>query len=148
MVNLNVIGRMVADAEMMTSKNGKQFISGRFAVDDFNNNEKTTAWFRLTIEANDRNVKLLPFLTKGKLLNVIGSEGVNAYLDKEGNPQVSRDIRVSFIDFVNGGSSGETATKSASVETSVPTNCGTFKKPEPTVETAVVASDPEDDLPF
>ena len=150
MVNVNVHGRMVVDAELKTTQNGKQFITSRFAVDDFNNNEKTTAWFRLTIEANERNMKLLPFLTKGKLLSVIGTEFVSAYLDKEGKPQVSRDIRVFNIDFINSGTSGETTSQTAiatpqTETTEVPMSCGTFSKPQVSVAST---SDVDDDLPF
>lgn len=149
MVNVQVNGRMVADAELKTAQNGSQFISGRFAVDDFSNGEKTTAWFRLTIDASERNKKALPFLTKGKMLSLIGTESLSIYTDKEGKPQINRDIRVDRLNFISSGSSGDTASQTATTD-ATPTSCGTFKRKEETPMPSMAAStsSAEDDLPF
>ena len=141
MVNVNVIGRLGADAELINGKNG-QFLSFRMAVDDRVKNEKTTTWFRVTLNG-DRVSKLVEYLTKGKLINVIGTETVGIYNAKDGTPQISRDIAASNVEFVSVGS-GSTASDSA-VETKDTTEVttGKFEK-KPTV----AADSSEDDLPF
>jgi len=145
MVNINVIGRLGADAELINGKNG-QFVSFRLAVDDRKNNTKITSWFRVTLNG-DRAGKIVEYLTKGKLINVIGTESVGTYQAKDGSTQVSRDISASNIEFISSGS-GSTSSDSEStiehVETSVST--GDFKKPLP--KTEVDSTEPEDDLPF
>lgn len=145
MVNINVIGRLGADAELINGKNG-QFVSFRLAVDDRKNNAKITSWFRVTLNG-DRAGKIVEYLTKGKLINVVGTESVGTYQAKDGSTQVSRDISASNIEFISSGS-GSTSSDSESttehVETSVST--GDFKKPLP--KTEVGSTEPEDDLPF
>ena len=145
MVNVNVIGRLGADAELINGKNG-QFLSFRMAVDDRVKNEKTTTWFRVTLNG-DRVAKLAEYLTKGKLINVIGTETVSIYNAKDGTPQVSRDIAASNVEFVSVGS-GSTASDSA-VETKDTTEVttGKFEK-KPTVAATASADNSEDDLPF
>ena len=145
MVNVNVIGRLGADAELINGKNG-QFLSFRMAVDDRVKNEKTTTWFRVTLNG-DRVAKLAEYLTKGKLINVIGTETVGIYNAKDGTPQVSRDIAASNVEFVSVGS-GSTASDSA-VETKDTTEVttGKFEK-KPTVAATASADSSEDDLPF
>lgn len=145
MVNVNVIGRLGADAELINGKNG-QFLSFRMAVDDRVKNEKTTTWFRVTLNG-DRVSKLVEYLTKGKLINVIGTETVGIYNAKDGTPQISRDIAASNVEFVSVGS-GSTASDSA-VETKDTTEVttGKFEK-KPTVAATASADSSEDDLPF
>lgn len=145
MVNVNVIGRLGADAELINGKNG-QFLSFRMAVDDRVKNEKTTTWFRVTLNG-DRVSKLVEYLTKGKLINVIGTETVGIYNAKDGTPQISRDIAASNVEFVSVGS-GSTASDSA-VETKDTTEVttGKFEK-KPTVAATASSDSSDDDLPF
>lgn len=146
MVNVSVIGRLGADAEIVNGKNG-QFVSFRMATDDRVNNEKVTTWFRVAM-FGDRFTKLLEYLTKGRLVMVSGRETVSTYQStKDGTTQVSRDITADNIEFINTGSGSTTSdvAKTESVST------GTLKKPEakpmasplPPVEPST-----EDDLPF
>ena len=144
MVNVNIIGRLGADAELINGKNGP-FLSFRMAVDDRKRNgdktEKITSWFRVTLNG-DRSSKLVEYLTKGKLVNVIGTESVGIYNSKDGTPQVSREISANNIEFVSVGS-GSTASDSSTAEVT------TGKLAEkPKVEVATTTNDPEDDLPF
>ena len=81
-------------------------------------------------------------MKKGSMFNIVGTESVRIYTDKEGNPQVGRDIKVSFLDFVKSGGSGETATHSVNVESTPKVDCGVLKQPTLSVSSA------DDDLPF
>lgn len=147
MVNINVIGRLGADAELINGKNG-QFASFRLAVDDRKNGEKTTSWFRVTLNG-DRAGKLVEYLTKGKLVNVIGTESVGTYQSKDGTTQVSRDISASNIEFVSvsSGATSSDSTTEATNESTDKVSTGTLKKPA-VVASTVTSKDPEDDLPF
>lgn len=144
MVNVNIIGRLGADAELINGKNGP-FLSFRMAVDDRKRNgdktEKITSWFRVTLNG-DRSSKLVEYLTKGKLVNVIGTESVGIYNSKDGTPQVSREISANNIEFVSVGS-GSTASDSSTAEVTT----GKLSE-KPKVEVAATTNDPEDDLPF
>lgn len=144
MVNVNIIGRLGADAELINGKNGP-FLSFRMAVDDRKRNgdktEKITSWFRVTLNG-ERSSKLVEYLTKGKLVNVTGTESVGIYNSKDGTPQVSREVSANNIEFISVGS-GSTASDSSTTEVT------TGKLAEkPKVEVAATANDPEDDLPF
>ena len=144
MVNVNIIGRLGADAELINGKNGP-FLSFRMAVDDRKRNgdktEKITSWFRVTLNG-ERSSKLVEYLTKGKLVNVTGTESVGIYNSKDGTPQVSREVSANNIEFISVGS-GSTASDSSTTEVTT----GKFAE-KPKVEVASTTNDPEDDLPF
>ena len=144
MVNVNIIGRLGADAELVNGKNG-QFISFRMAVDDRKNNEKVTTWFKVNFYS-DRSTKLAEYLTKGRLINVVGTETVGTYSAKDGSTQISRDIVASNIEFISVGSGGTSS--DTTVETKESTEVTTGKLEKPVVAKATVTSEPEDDLPF
>ncbi len=144
MVIVNVLGRLGADAELVSGKNG-QFLSFRMATDDRKSGEKITTWFRVTLNG-DRAPKIVEYLTKGKLVNVIGTESVGTYQAKDGTTQVSREINASNIEFVSVGS-GATQSEETKVEkTEIET--GVLAKKEKPVPVASKAPSEEDDLPF
>jgi single-strand DNA-binding protein len=145
MVNVNIIGRLGADAELIKGENGT-FLSFRMAVDDGKNKngDKLTSWFRVTLNG-DRATKLAEYLTKGKLVNVIGTEKVGIYNAKDGTQQVSRDISANNVEFISVGS-GSTTSDTTTTEITT----GKFVE-KPLVKTTTAASsakEPEDDLPF
>jgi len=143
MVNVNFIGRLGADAELKTGKNGKQFVSMRVATDEFKNGEKSTAWLNVTW-VNDRGIKMQEYLKKGSAVSVMGSETVSTYQSKNGETMVSRDILADRIEFVNLGKSGDTASNDAT------TGTGKFqpKTDEAEMAAATTATNDADDLPF
>jgi single-strand DNA-binding protein len=139
-VNVNFIGRLGADAELKTSKNGKQYVAMRIATDEFRNGEKSTAWLNVSYYA-EKGIKMQEFLKKGSAVSVIGAETVGTYQSKNGETMVSRDVMADRVDFVNLGKSGDTQSNDAVTET------GTFKpKGEEVAVAASTSSD--DDLPF
>ena len=84
------------------------------ASDERRNVEKTTSWFKVTLNG-DRAAKLAEYLTKGKLVNVVGTETVGTYQAKDGTTQVSRDISASNIEFISVGN-GQTAETTVTAE--------------------------------
>jgi single-strand DNA-binding protein len=141
MVNINFNGRLGADAELRTSKSGKQYVSMRVATDEFRNGEKSTAWLNVTYHG-DRAIKIQPFLKKGSAVNVIGSETVGTYQDKNGETQISRDVLADRVDFLGLGGSGSTQSNETVTDT------GKFKKTDETEMATATASTSDDDLPF
>jgi single-strand DNA-binding protein len=142
MNTIHVIGRLGADAELINGKNG-QFVSFRMASDERRNGEKVTSWFKVTLNG-DRAAKLAEYLTKGKLVNVVGSETVGTYQAKDGTTQVSRDISASNIEFISVGN-GQTAETTVTAEPTITTGKLADTK-APVVEKASKAT--VDDLPF
>ena len=143
MINVNFMGRLGADAELKTSKGGKQFVSMRIAADEFKNGERGTAWINVSYYA-EKGTKMLEFLKKGSAVSVLGVETVGTYQSKNGETMVSRDVIADRVDFVNLGKSGDTQSSETVADT------GTFKKKANEAETVAetAASSSEDDLPF
>ena len=143
MINVNFMGRLGADAELKTSKGGKQFVSMRIATDEFKNGERGTAWINVSYYA-EKGTKMLEFLKKGSAVSVLGVETVGTYQSKNGETMVSRDVIADRVDFVNLGKSGDTQSSETVADT------GTFKKKANEAETVATtaASSSEDDLPF
>ena len=146
-VKVNVIGRLGADAEVRESKNGK-FVTFRVATDEFKNNTNETVWLSVS-DFTSRTLKLAEYLKKGKLIDLSGVETCRIYNDKNGQPQIARDIIADRVEFVNFGSSGNTNSTTA-IETTTPgfpADCGTLKPPTPQPSMASTSVD-DDDLPF
>jgi len=142
MINVNFNGRLGADAEVKTSKNGKQYVSMRVATDEFRNGEKGTAWINVTYHG-DRAIKMQEYLKKGNAVSVIGVETVSTYQNKNGETMVSRDVLADRVDFVNLGGSGSTQSNETVTET------GKFKPKDEASEMATAtAATSDDDLPF
>ena len=147
MVNINVIGRLGADAEVLNGKKG-EFVKFRFATDDFKNNEKTTTWFNVTFNS-ERALKMVQYLKKGTCLYIRGNETVGVYTDKNGNPQVSREIKAVDVEFINLGNNGQGHSET-STEGTTDVFTGKLNQPTPTIsyQTYNVDDDNSDDFPF
>lgn len=148
MVGINVIGRLGANAEVLDGKNGK-FVTFRLAVDDWKDGKKFTSWFKVNFNG-ERALKLIEYLTKGKLVNVIGTESVGTYQStKDGSTQISRDINAYTVEFVSVGSGSTSSEASSQADKKVEElTTGQFKKEATVVAAASSESSSDDDLPF
>lgn len=158
-VKIHVIGRLGADAEIKETKQGKKFSTFHLAVDDFVQGKRSTVWFAVAdfSEAAERRAE---FLKKGTLIEVSGVESCRAYLDRSNLPQIARDIRATYIDFVSLGGKQEkdaestesTASTPITVQPVVPEKKVTPEvthQPQQIVATAASTDDTfVDDLPF
>jgi len=139
MLYTEVTGRLGADSELKTSKNGNQYVTMRIASNEYINGENVTTWVRI-LWPGERAVK------KGSLVSVRGALRTSLYDNKNGEKAIAIDIFADRVDFVSSGS-GATQSNDSVSET------GTFKKQEPqtvaapSVETTSSASN-DDDLPF
>lgn len=154
-VNVNVIGRLGHDSEIMKNDNG-EFLSFSLATDEFRHGNKSTTWLRVSYG----NTKMAEWLKKGRMVNVIGVETVNTYTDKNGEVQISRNINADKVDFVSIGSGATQNNGSTAEGASSPQNftTGTLKKPTvssvaqnitpPSANSIMENKSDEDDLPF
>ena len=152
MVNVSIIGRLGADAEERTSQSGSKFLTLNLASDEYNKGEKSTSWFRVTY-IGDRAIKMREYLTKGKLVEVHGTERVSLYTNKNGEAAISRDVMADRVDFVSTGS-GQTQTAEATTETQPSIEIPKSMQPAApapapaATSTPSVTLDDDDDLPF
>jgi single-strand DNA-binding protein len=141
---VNVKGRLGADSELKTSKNGNKYVTMRIAENTYVNGENVTNWFRVTW-IGDRANRMQEHMKKGSFVDVWGELRISSYDNKNGEKAISLDIMADRVDFISSGS-GSTQTNEATTET------GTLKRQEEKVAsvaaTQEVKNDPTDDLPF
>ena len=100
-VKCNFIGRLGADAEVVTSVQ-TPFISFRAATTERVNREDKTVWVTVNAD-NTRYQKMVPYLKKGSVVYVAGTEYVSLYTSKGGQVGIDRKVNADCIEFVNLG---------------------------------------------
>lgn len=145
MINSFIIGRLGADAELKTSKNGNQFLSLRVASNEYVNGETTTTWVNV-LWSGERAIKMAQHMKKGSMVSINGPLRTSTFINKNNETQISVDVFADRVDFVGGGTSGATVSNEVAIDT------GTLKKPEEVKAEVAVASTASsaaiDDLPF
>lgn len=157
-------GHIVADAKKEVSPTGNERVTFRIGNNEYNNQKDEegkpiTYWFSI-VSFSPRALALSKYLTKGKLVSIIGDYNDNIYQNKTtGNCEIGRNIVADSIEFVNAGTSESTskttssATNTTTQKTEMPkvTSSGAAPK-EPMKAKKVVLSDDnveeDDDLPF
>lgn len=139
---LQVIGRLGADSELKTSKNGNKFLSMRVASNDFIGGENITTWINI-LWTGERAVKMAEHMKKGSQVIIHGTPKYSTYPKNNGEVGIDVSVFADRVDFV-GGNSGNTQSNEAVAET------GTLKKSEakPTKKVEPSESNDADDLPF
>ena len=144
MLYTEVTGRLGADSELKTSKNGNQYVTMRIASNEYVNGENVTTWVRV-LWPGERAVKMQEHMKKGSHVSVRGTLRASLYDNKNGEKAISIDIFADRVDFVSSGS-GSTQSNESVSET------GTFKRQEAATVAAatqeVAAASGDDDLPF
>lgn len=159
MRTLNVIGRVVSDAQVKSSKNGRAYVEFRFANNEYNDKDNTF-WARV-VSFDNKYVNLAEYYTKGKLLVIEGDYSNKVYSTQDGKCAVDNNIVAFKIDFVSGGNNegGHEKTTATTTEQIPTVTTTTESKVAPAVKAAskkkttpkpapVVADDEDDDLPF
>lgn len=147
MILSNIIGRLGADAEQRTSKNGNSFVSMRVATNEYVSGENVTTWVNV-IWTGERAIKMCEHLKKGSMVNACGSLRTSMYTNKNGERAVSIDLYADRVDFVSsGGNSAQTTSETASQETGTFKNVSAPQTATPKQE-VVVNANAVDDLPF
>ena len=127
---MEIIGRVTKDAIVTKLKDERQVVNFSIALNDYYKPKGNEEAVKITTYVNCAywiNPKIAARLTKGKLVELYGRVGVNAYNNLQGEPKATLTFHVNSIKL-----HGNTK---ANTETSVPAN--------PTEIT-----EPVEDLPF
>ena len=93
--------RIGKDAKVIESKNAK-FMSMDVVVNDKINGEEKSTWVRVT-SSKPNHINLSQYLTKGKVITIIGNVSSRAWKDKDGNAQSQLKVTADKIEFMNFG---------------------------------------------
>lgn len=94
------LGRLTKDIEIVTAKNGKNFVKFTVAVDRKSDKEKTD--FIDCVAFGKLAETLLKYVEKGNRILIEGELNINFYDDKDGKKQKSVSVLVNdfyFVDF-------------------------------------------------
>ena len=89
---IDLIGNLVADAEIKTGKDGNEFISFRIAVTDLYGEEKRTTYYEVTCP----KTKSIENLKKGNLIVVSGRPSLSA-ICKDGKAYQNNYVNAAFV---------------------------------------------------
>lgn len=156
MREFTVTGNLGADAEVLTDKNGGNYIRFRLANHEFGDAENETRWFDVTMFSVPR---ISSFLKKGTGVRVIGDYKDSVYQSEKYGTQINRNITAFKVDFWNSGKreEGEQAEAKPAPAEQAPVAAEKPKTPKATKasKTATAPAAPvmpaeggEDDLPF
>lgn len=133
-INVDFVGRLGSDAEVFTG-GSEPFIAVSVGVNEVIKHENVTTWMRLSLEMKDYE-KLLPYLTKGKLVHVHGRETCNLYTNSSGTTVIRRRVNVSRLDFINVGMrNGNEGNSNLTIPASLPVIDANIELPESESET-------------
>lgn len=152
MVNVNVNGRLGADAELRTTKGGEQYVTFRMATNEFNRKtkENETIWMSVTFFGK-RALTLLPHLKKGSSINVMGEERVSLFKMTSGEYTIIRDVFADRVEFIGSGNNRTESSPTPQVKSAFTSDVPfpVNRIPEPQVTAANIGTPPSnDDLPF
>lgn len=156
MININFVGRLGADAQVKTSRDGKQYLSFSIVTDVYNNKTKQAegVWFQATIFDDNLVSRFNGRLTKGSQVFVSGTESVRLWQKQNNEYAIARDITINNMDYVSSRKSEtenavEDVTSSVATTAQITVDCGTLTPPTPSQTVASLASAAaDDDLPF
>lgn len=135
-------GRLGADAEILTSKNGVKYVRFRVANNSFVNGQEKTDWFDVRSYDNYTVEHASKLLTKGRYVIVNGAFSVEVST-KDGKVWVNQNVTANSIATPSFGSK-----KEESMEEPSAMKPEANEKKEEVVSLAAAASVDDDDLPF
>ena len=137
MNKITATGRLAADSELRFTPAGDAILNFRVASDVGYGDKKTTNWFACTVFGK-RGQSLQQYLMKGQQVTVFGSLVLREWITKEGQKQISPDIRVDEVEL-----SGTKKQDSESVPTQNTTNSASSRN-----SGGAMPDDFEDQIPF
>lgn len=145
-----VTGNLAADAEVLTSKNGENYLRFRLGNREFGDAENETRWYDVTMFSVP---KIAQYLKKGTGVRVLGDYKDSIYNSEKYGPQINRNITAFKIDFWSGrGKKDEnelTVTHETPVQVQAPTPVETPKATKKGVAAkAKTTTQASSDLPF
>jgi len=99
MNSVSISGNLGKNSEMRYLPNGDPVCG--FSLADSMGRDKPTIWWNCSLFGK-RAEALSPFLTKGQQVTVIGSMTERKWVDKDGEPRTSMEVRVSDVALMGG----------------------------------------------
>lgn len=98
-------GNLGRDAETVTTSSDRQQLAFTVACSERKNNEKITTWYDVLYH----NVKLQPYLNKGKEVVVTGRLALQSYQAKDGTTRTALRIFADAVEMCGNSESGGAA---------------------------------------
>lgn len=105
MNKVTATGRLAADSELRFTPNGDAILNFRLASDVGFGDKKTTNWFACSLFGK-RGEALQPHLLKGQQVTVFGTLTLREWTGKDGNKQISPDVRIDEVELQGTAKSG------------------------------------------
>lgn len=112
MFTVEVIGRVVADAEVKQFSDGTKYITFRFAAEDLSRKQDgkpVTLWFQI-LSTQPHHVMMKQYLVKGKPCFIRGTYSDNLYTTQNGLQEIGRNVRATEITFTPGSNEQQKTT--------------------------------------
>lgn len=106
MFKVNLLGRLGRNAGLFETANGGKFVAFTVAVNTKNLGKDITYWVDVR-SFNPNHIKIMSYLTKGKLIQIGGDYNAMITTDKAGVARISHNINADYINFINLGSSNK-----------------------------------------
>lgn len=145
-VKVNFIGRLGANAELVTSQQ-TPFISLRTAVNDRVNREDVTIWMSVTADYN-RFKNMIQYLKQGTLVSITGTERCSTYNAKNGTVGIDRKVIADSIEFVRIGRKNDSNQDETSNEEMTTGGLSSSVHADMAAVAAAPSMTADDDLPF
>ena len=166
MQNITIVGRLGRDAVIRETSTGSRFVTMTVAANAKKQNVEKTSWYEVTTFNVERLEKMVPYLTKGSSVIVVGELDASIQTGSDGVQRLRLLVNADRVDFNSNSSSGNTKTvteavapvSEAPVEPEatdelpdeipvMPAKKGK-KAAQPKEEPKVTNSDDDDELPF
>lgn len=99
MIIIEIAGHLGSDVETRVTPDGTKVSTLRVATNVRKSGRDETVWWRVTLWG-ERWDKMLQYLTKGTALIIIGEmQKPEIFTNRDGQPQVSLDIRADIVKF-------------------------------------------------
>lgn len=115
MQNITIIGRLGRDAVIRETSTGSRFLTMTVATNAKKQNVEKTSWYEVTTFNIERLEKMVPYLTKGSSVVVVGELDASIQTGSDGVQRLRLLVNADRIDFNSNGSSGNTKTVVESV---------------------------------
>lgn len=117
MREISVTGNLAADAEVLQTKNGENYLRFRMGNHEFGDDKEDTRWFDVTMF----NIpKIAQFLKKGTGVRVIGDYKDSTYESEKYGTVINRNITAFKVDFWSSGKNNSDAPKAEAEKTEAP----------------------------
>jgi single-strand DNA-binding protein len=109
---MEIIGRVTADAKISETKAGKKVVNFSIAINDTYKTKDSSEVQKITTYVNCAywiNVGIVPYLTKGSLVECAGRIGVNSWTGKDGDVKATLTFHVNSIKLHGKSNTGNAA---------------------------------------